>query len=43
MRERPELNRNLDGSTFDSYYYLKEELVSFYRVIIVMNRLTLPH
>ena len=31
MRERPELNRNLDGSTFCSYYYLKEELVSFCR------------
>ncbi len=43
MSERPELNRNLDGNTFRSYYYLKEELVSFCRVITVMNRLTLSH
>lgn len=29
--ERPDLNRNLDGSTFRSFYYLKEELVTFCR------------
>lgn len=31
MPERPPLNQKLDGSTFRSYYYLKEELVSFCR------------
>ena len=31
MSERPELNRELDGKTFRSYYYLKEELVDFCR------------
>ena len=31
MNERPELNRELDGKTFRSYYYLKEELVGFCR------------
>lgn len=29
MRERPDLNRNLDGKTFRNYYYLKEELLDF--------------
>ena len=29
--ERPILDRNLDGSTFRNYYYLKEELVAFCR------------
>lgn len=31
MIERPDLNRNLDGVTFRSFYYLKEELVDFCR------------
>lgn len=31
MIERPDLNRNLDGETFRSFYYLKEELVDFCR------------
>lgn len=31
MKERPELTRQLDGLTFRSYYYLKEELVRFLR------------
>lgn len=29
MTNRPELNNLLDGNTFRSYYYLKEELVNF--------------
>ena len=31
MCERPKLNKELDGKTFRSFYYLKEELVSFCR------------
>lgn len=31
MENRPELNIKLDGQTFRSYYYLKEELVDFCR------------
>lgn len=31
MTERPILNKNLDAETFRSFYYLKEELVSFCR------------
>ena len=31
MAERPELNRQLSAERFMSYYYLKEELVSFCR------------
>ncbi len=31
MSERPELHNGLDGDTFRSYYYLKEELVHFCR------------
>lgn len=31
MNERPELNTDLDGKTFQNYYYLKEELVAFCR------------
>ena len=31
MSERPELTKLLDGKTFRSYYYLKEELVAFCR------------
>ena len=31
MRERPDLNSQLDGKTFRSFYYLKEELVEFCR------------
>ncbi len=31
MSERPVLNMELDGKTFLSYYYLKEELVDFCR------------
>lgn len=31
MSERPELNKEIDGKTFRSYYYLKEELVNFCR------------
>lgn len=31
MNTRPELNKALDGKTFRSYYYLKEELVDFCR------------
>lgn len=31
MSERPDLNKELDAKTFKSYYYLKEELVSFCR------------
>ncbi len=31
MSDRPELSRELDGDTFRSYYYLKEELVDFCR------------
>lgn len=31
MSERPDLNKELDGETFRSFYYLKEELVGFCR------------
>ena len=31
MSERPDLNTQLDGNTFRSFYYLKEELVAFCR------------
>ena len=31
MNTRPEFNKELDGKTFRSYYYLKEELVDFCR------------
>lgn len=31
MDERPVLDRNLDGKTFRSFYYLKEELIDFCR------------
>ncbi len=31
MNSRPELNKGLDGKTFRSFYYLKEELVNFCR------------
>lgn len=31
MTERPTLNKELDGKTFRSFYYLKEELVGFCR------------
>ena len=31
MSERPDLNTELDAQTFRSFYYLKEELVSFCR------------
>ncbi len=31
MNERPKLNKELDGKTFRSFYYLKEELVDFCR------------
>ncbi len=31
MNKRPELNRELDGETFRSFYYLKEELIDFCR------------
>ncbi|SCY85316.1 DUF6434 domain-containing protein [Ruminococcus sp. YE282] len=31
MSERPNLNRELDGETFRSFYYLKEELTNFCR------------
>ncbi len=31
MSERPELSKELDGETFRSFYYLKEELVRFCR------------
>ena len=31
MNERPQLNSKLDAETFRSFYYLKEELVSFCR------------
>lgn len=31
MSERPHLNKDLDGKTFRSFYYLKEELVEFCR------------
>lgn len=31
MDNRPDLNKELDGDTFRSYYYLKEELVRFCR------------
>lgn len=29
MSERPNLDKQLDGDTFRSFYYLKEELVDF--------------
>ena len=29
MRERPELNKKLDATTFRSFYYLKQELADF--------------
>ena len=32
MVERPILDQNLDGKTFRSFYYLKEELVAFCRL-----------
>lgn len=32
MSKRPELDRQLTGNTFRSYYYLKEELVNFCRL-----------
>lgn len=31
MNKRPDLNKQLDGNTFRSYYFLKEELVGFCR------------
>ena len=31
MSERPDLNERLNGETFRSFYYLKEELVDFCR------------
>lgn len=31
MNKRPDLNKKLDGKTFRSFYYLKEELVRFCR------------
>lgn len=31
MDNKPELNKGLDGNTFRSFYYLKEELVQFCR------------
>lgn len=31
MNNRPELNKELDGKTFRSFYYLKEELINFCR------------
>lgn len=31
MSERPDLNKELDGEIFRSFYYLKEELVNFCR------------
>ena len=31
MNDRPVLNKHLDGDTFRSYYYLKEELTAFCR------------
>lgn len=31
MGKRPDLNKNLSGADFRSYYYLKEELVTFCR------------
>lgn len=31
MNDRPVLNKHLDGNTFRSYYYLKEELTAFCR------------
>jgi len=31
MADRPNLDKNLDSATFQSYYYLKEELVRFCR------------
>ncbi len=31
MSERPKLNKELDGTTFRSFYYLKQELVDFCR------------
>lgn len=31
MSDRPKLNKELDGKTFRSFYYLKEELVDFCR------------
>lgn len=31
MQERPTLNRQLDGTTFRNFYWLKEELVEFCR------------
>ena len=31
MNTRPELNKDLDGKTFRSFYYLKDELVKFCR------------
>ena len=31
MSNRPDLNKNMDGATFKSYYYLKEELADFCR------------
>lgn len=32
MADRPDLDENLDSTTFQSYYYLKEELVQFCRL-----------
>ena len=29
--ERPNLDKNLDSKTFRNYYFLKEELVDFFR------------
>lgn len=31
MSERPKLNKELDGKTFRSYYYLKKDLIEFCR------------
>ena len=35
MKERPKLNKDLNSSTFNDYYYLKEELIDFCK----MNKL----
>ena len=45
MSERPRLDRTLDGKTFRSYYYLKEELTAFCRengLPVSYTHLTLP-
>ncbi|MGL4762258.1 MAG: SAP domain-containing protein [Sarcina sp.] len=44
MNKVPRLNKDLDGKTFQEYYYLKEELVAFCReegLIVIGSKIEL--